>query len=117
MLCGRPRVERNGGAALFFGNAPGIPPGGPALVDPDAKLHRHRYVARRTDGGPDDASEQVRLERHGGASPTAGHLAHRAAEVQVEVVHPAFTDEPASGLARVVGIHAVELETPGRLLR
>ena len=64
-----------------------------AVVDADPELERDRHGAGVRDRRADDRPQQLRLERDRGAAALARHLAHRAAEVHVDVVDAALADE------------------------
>jgi hypothetical protein len=58
----------------------------------------------------------LRRRRGLSAAALARDLAHRAAEVHVDVVDAAFADQQTHGLSHVVGIDAVELQAARLLL-
>ncbi len=64
----------------------------------------------------EDLAEQGALPRQRGAAALAGHLGHRAAEVQVDVGHAVLRAEDLGRLADVRRVGAVELHRAHRLL-
>ena len=64
----------------------------------------------------DDRVQQPGLHGEGGATAVPGDLAHRAAEVEVDVVDVALLDQPTDRGVHGAGIGAVELDAPGRLV-
>ena len=61
-----------------------------------------------------DVPEEPRLQGDGRAPALARDLAHRAAEVQVEVVDAVLAHQQAHRLPDVVGVDAVELQAARR---
>ena len=88
-----------------------------SLVDADPELERDRDRAGGLDRRAHDRAQQARLERDRRAAALARHLAHRAAEVHVDVVDPALADQDAHRLADVARVDAVELQAADLLLR
>ena len=85
------------------------------VVDAEPELDGYRHPSSAFDRRPDNRCEEARLGRDRSPAALAGHLAHRASEVEVEVINLAFSDEAANSFADIVGINAVELEAAGRL--
>ena len=61
------------------------------------------------------SAEQPALPRQRPAAALAGHLGHRAAEVEVDVAHAVLGAQDLGGLADVDRVGAVELHRPHRL--
>ena len=74
-----------------------------------AARNRHR-----TAGPPDDRlshpNRLVRVTHQAGAVPAVGHLGHRAAEVEVDMVGHVLVDDDFRGLLHNRGIDAVQLQ-------
>ena len=74
------------------------------VVDAHAHLDRHRDAAvRGRDRRPDDRAEQLALPRQRRAAALAGHLGHRAAEVEVDVVGQVLGDHIRTAADDVAG--------------
>ena len=86
------------------------------LVDAPPKLHRHRDITGVAHCGADYRAEQVGLPWEGGPSPVSRHLAHRAAEVHVDVIDSEILDKQGNRLAECSRIGAVELNRSGHLV-
>ena len=89
-LGGGAAVEGDRGAAGVLGDAAGVEEGGQRVVDADAELHRHRHRAGVVDRRAEQRREQPGPGGQGGAAAVAGDLAHRAAQVEVDVVDVAL---------------------------
>src|SRR6185369_15615978 len=107
-LCGGARVEADGRRARVLGDAARVAQGEEMVVDAGPHLHRDRHAARAPNGGGDDASEQTRPERNGGAAALTRDLRRRTAEVEVEVIDALVGEEPGR-IADDGRITAVEL--------
>ena len=116
-LRGGARMQRDRRTAFVLADATRVEEGDEARVDADAELERHRDAAGVRDRGAHDVAEQARPggDRRAAAAPR--DLAHRAAEVEVDVVDVALADQPRHGLAHELGVDAVELEAPRLLVR
>ena len=74
------------------------------------------YARRGGDRGLEDLAEQGALPRQRGTAALAGHLRHRAAEVEVDVGHAVLRAQDLGRLADVRRVGAVELHRAHRLL-
>ena len=80
-----------------------------AGIDADSDLDRNRDGLGIRDGGSYDSLQQPRLERESRAAALACQLAHRAAEVHIEVIDSSLVDQAPDRLAHVVRVGAVDL--------
>ena len=87
-------VQRDGGRTLVLGHPAGVEVGEQLVVDAQAHLDgdRDRHRPPATAAPMIEASRRGRTG-HGGATAVAGHLADRAAEVEVDVVDPALAHQ------------------------
>ena len=110
-------VQGDGCDAGLLRDAARVEVGQVVVVEALAGLHRHRDVVRRCggDGGAEDLPEQAPLPRQRSPAALAGHLGHRAAEVEVDVGHAVVGAEDLDGLADVDRVGAVELDRAHRL--
>ena len=111
-LSGGARVQSDACASLVLRDPAGLEEVEVIFVNPHPELDRHRNLRRRCYRGSDNRFEQSRFGRNGRTAPFAGHLADRAAEIEVEVVHTAFTDKTAHRFADILRVDAVDLEAP-----
>ena len=97
-------------AAFFGGDPAGVEMGAVIVVDADPELDRHRDVGALggSDGRRDDLAEQRALVGDRRPPALAGHLGHRAAEVEVDVVGAVLVDEHPHGLPDRHRVDAVE---------
>ena len=79
------------------------------VVGADAHLHGHGHVAGGGHGRRHHAAEQHPVHGQGRTAALAGHLGHRAPEVEVDVVGTHLVDQPVDGGAHGHGIGPVEL--------
>ena len=86
-------------------------------VDPHPHLHRDRHVIRRRAAhrSGDDRAEQVALPGQRRTAALAGHLGHRAPEVEVDVIGAVLGDEQAHRGGGGDRVDAIELGRAGRL--
>ena len=108
-------VQRDGGDPCPGGDTSGLQVGEVIGVDALPHLHRQRQRARGAHRPLDDVAEQVELPRQCRTAALAGHLRHRAPEVQVDVVGPVLLAQHGDGRLDRRGIDAVQLDGPGRL--
>ncbi len=104
-------MQCDGSHPLGRRNPSGVKVGLVVLVDADPHLDRHRDVAPGAllDDGRDDRPEKVALPREGRAATLAGHLGHRAAEVEVDVVGAVLLHEDSRGRPGRHRVDGVEL--------
>lgn len=110
VLGGGAAVQGDGADALLDGDAARVEVGEVVVVDALAHLHGDGQVTGAGDGLADDGPQQVPLVRQRRAAALAGHLRHRAAEVQVDVVGEALLRDHADGLADGHRVDAVQLD-------
>ncbi|ETJ01865.1 MAG: hypothetical protein Q605_AUC01042G0003 [Actinomyces urogenitalis DORA_12] len=120
MLAGRTPVQGQGRDPGVLGGAGGVEIGLMLLVDADAHLDGHRHLALApAQTHPllgsahhlaQDRVQQVLLPRQRRPTTFAGHLGHRAAEVEVNVVSQVLLDEDARGPPSDNRVHPVELD-------
>ncbi len=110
-------VQGDRGTAGLLRDPAGVEIGEVGVVESLAGLHRHRDVVRRRGGHGllEDLAEQVALPGQRPAAALAGHLGHRAAEVEVDVGDAVLTAQDLGGLADVDRVGAVELHRPDGL--
>ncbi len=109
-------MEGDRGHATILGDATGVEVGEMLIVDSNPEFHRDRDRTCRFDRGGDHVSIEVALERQGPTSAVAGDLADRTAEVQVDVIDPAFADQLADGLADIDRLDPGQLKAPRGLV-
>ena len=104
------------GRAPVLGDGPGLQEGDVLVVDPDPQLDGDRDRAGGIDGGPDDAGEQGPVHGEGRPRPLPGHLAGRAAEVEVDVVDADLVHQPGHRRAHHPGVDTAQLHAADRLV-
>ena len=113
----RTGMECDGGASLGFGDAACFEVGLKTMVDSDPEFECHRNRARVGDGRAGNGGEEPGFHGDGGAAAAAGHLAHGASEVEVDMIDLVLGDEPANDFSHHDGIDRVELKASGALVR
>ncbi len=105
-------VQGDGGDSAVTGHPARLQVGQVVLVDALAHLDGQRDIAlgRLADRGLHNAGEQVSLPGQRRSPALAGHLGHRAAEVQVDVVRAVLLHQHPHGPAHRTRVHAVQLD-------
>ncbi|MPM15579.1 hypothetical protein SDC9_61950 [bioreactor metagenome] len=113
----RTPVQADRGDPGVLGDPTGVQEVPVVVVDADPGLHRHRdtVAVGGPHGRPEDLAEQITLPGQHPAAALPGDLGHRAAEVEVDMVHPELGTEDLRRGSHHRRVDAVELHRPDLL--
>ena len=119
MLCGRSRMQCNGARPRFFADETCVDKGQQLVVDPHSELARDGYRILRSGRNclRHNRAQQILFQGNRSTTATSCHFWRRAAKVDVNVINSAFTTEQVHRALHHVGIAAIQLQRPKRLVR
>src|SRR6516225_12010660 len=116
-LCCGPRVEADCGASFVFRDSARDEKRQMIQVDSHSKFDGDRNREGVFHSGTNDVSEKARFQWNRGSALFPRYFRDRATEIHVQVIDAAFVDQALHGFGNVIGIRAVQLQTPRRLIR